>query len=64
MEAINYKKQTGGKGKFADVLFEIGPADEGVTGLQFVNEVKGGNIPKEFMPAIEKGFKEAMQQNQ
>lgn len=56
-----YKKQTGGKGKFADILFEIGPADEGVTGLQFVNEVKGGNIPKEFMPAIEKGFKESMQ---
>ena len=56
-----YKKQTGGKGKFADILFEIGPADEGVKGLQFVNEVKGGNIPKEYMPAIEKGFKEAMQ---
>jgi len=56
-----YKKQTGGKGKFADVLFEIGPADEGVAGLQFVNEVKGGNIPKEYIPAIEKGFKEAMQ---
>ena len=55
-----YKKQTGGKGKFADILFEIGPADEGVSGLQFVNEVRGGNIPKEFMPAIEKGFKEAM----
>ncbi len=55
-----YKKQTGGKGKFADVLFEIGPADEGVMGLQFVNEVKGGNIPKEYMPALEKGFKEAM----
>lgn len=56
-----YKKQTGGKGKFADVLFEIGPADEGVQGLQFVNDVRGGNIPKEFIPAIEKGFKEAMQ---
>ncbi|MBP9991389.1 MAG: elongation factor G [Bacteroidales bacterium] len=56
-----YKKQTGGKGKFADILFEIGPADEGVVGLQFVNEVKGGNIPKEYFPAIEKGFKEAMQ---
>ncbi len=55
-----YKKQTGGKGKFADILFEIGPADEGVSGLQFVSEVKGGNIPKEYMPAIEKGFKEAM----
>ncbi len=56
-----YKKQTGGKGKFADIEFEIGPADEGVTGLQFVNEVKGGNIPKEFIPSIEKGFKQAMQ---
>lgn len=56
-----YKKQTGGKGKFADILFEIGPADEGVTGLQFVNEVKGGDIPKEFMPAIEKGFRVSMQ---
>lgn len=55
-----YKKQTGGKGKFADILFEIGPADEGVSGLQFINEVRGGNIPKEYMPAIEKGFKEAM----
>lgn len=55
-----FKKQTGGKGKFADILFEIGPADEGVVGLQFVNEVKGGNIPKEYMPAIEKGFKESM----
>ena len=56
-----YKKQTGGKGKFADILFEIGPADEGFVGLQFVNDVKGGNIPKEYIPAIEKGFKEAMQ---
>ncbi len=55
-----YKKQTGGKGKFADILFEIGPADEGVQGLQFINEVKGGNIPKEFIPAIEKGFKASM----
>ena len=56
-----YKKQTGGKGKFADIEFEIGPADEGFTGLQFENAVTGGNIPKEFIPAIEKGFKEAMQ---
>lgn len=55
-----YKKQTGGRGKFADILFEIGPADDDFKGLQFVNEVKGGNIPKEYMPAIEKGFKEAM----
>ncbi|MFZ4706526.1 MAG: elongation factor G [Bacteroidales bacterium] len=55
-----YKKQSGGRGKFADIVFEIGPADEGVKGLQFINEVKGGNIPKEFIPAIEKGFKAAM----
>ncbi len=56
-----YKKQHGGKGKFADILFEIGPADEGVRGLQFINDVKGGNIPKEYIPAIEKGFRVAMQ---
>ena len=55
-----FKKQTGGRGKYADIIVEIGPADEGVTGLQFVNEVKGGNIPKEFIPSIEKGFKSAM----
>ncbi|MDT8309012.1 MAG: elongation factor G [Bacteroidales bacterium] len=55
-----YKKQTGGKGKFADILAEISPADEGVSGLQFVNEIKGGNIPREFIPAIEKGFKSGM----
>ena len=56
-----YKKQTGGKGKFADIVFEISPADDGVKGLQFINDVKGGNIPKEFMPSIEKGFRHAMQ---
>ena len=55
-----FKKQTGGRGKFADIIVEIGPADEGVTGLQFENQVKGGNIPKEFIPCIEKGFKAAM----
>ena len=55
-----FKKQTGGRGKFADIIVEIGPADEGVTGLQFDNQVKGGNIPKEFIPSIEKGFKSAM----
>jgi len=55
-----YKKQSGGRGKFADIVFEIGPADEGKTGLEFVNEIKGGNIPKEFIPSVEKGFKEAM----
>lgn len=56
-----YKKQTGGRGRFADILFEMSPADEGVRGLQFINEVKGGNIPKEYIPAIEKGFRIAMQ---
>lgn len=55
-----FKKQTGGRGKFADIIVEIGPTDEGVTGLQFIDEVKGGNIPKEFIPAVEKGFKSAM----
>ena len=55
-----FKKQTGGRGKFADIIVEIGPADEGVTGLQFDNQVKGGNIPKEFIPSIQKGFEAAM----
>ncbi|MCB9015710.1 MAG: elongation factor G [Lentimicrobiaceae bacterium] len=55
-----YKKQTGGRGRFADIQFELGPADEGFKGLQFINDVKGGNIPKEFIPSIEKGFKIAM----
>ena len=57
-----YKKQTGGRGKFADIVFEIGPkdADHEQVGLQFVNNIVGGVIPKEFIPAIEKGFREAM----
>ncbi len=57
-----YKKQTGGRGKFADIVFEIGPKDEDheATGLQFVNNIVGGVIPKEFIPAVEKGFREAM----
>jgi len=55
-----YKKQSGGRGKFADIVFTIGPADEGVQGLQFTSVIKGGNVPKEFVPSIEKGFKEAM----
>jgi elongation factor G len=55
-----YKKQTGGKGKFADVVFEIGPRDDGKLGLEFVNEIVGGVIPREFIPPIQKGFTEAM----
>jgi elongation factor G len=55
-----YKKQSGGRGKFGDIVFRLEPADEGVVGLQFVNSVKGGNVPKEYIPAVEKGFKEAM----
>lgn len=56
-----YKKQTGGRGKFADMIVRVEPADEGFEGtLQFVDVVKGGNIPKEFIPAIEKGFTTAM----
>ena len=55
-----YKKQSGGRGKFADIQFEIGPADEGKEGLEFINEIVGGRIPKEFIPSVEKGFKEAM----
>ena len=57
-----YKKQSGGRGKFADIKFELSPVDadfEG-EGLQFINEIKGGNIPKEFIPSVEKGFKMAM----
>lgn len=56
-----YKKQTGGRGKFADIQFEIGPVDnEEITGLQFVNDIFGGSIPREYIPSVEKGFKEAM----
>ena len=55
-----YKKQTGGRGKFADIVFRMEPAEEGKMGLEFVNEIKGGNIPKEYIPSVEKGFKEAM----
>jgi elongation factor G len=55
-----YKKQSGGRGKFADMTFELSPVDEGKEGLQFVNEIVGGAIPKEFIPSIEKGFKQAM----
>ncbi|MCE5346335.1 MAG: elongation factor G [Bacteroidales bacterium] len=55
-----FKKQSGGRGKFADMTVELMPADDGVRGLQFVNEIKGGHIPKEYIPSIEKGFGEAM----
>ncbi|MDX9725450.1 MAG: elongation factor G [Bacteroidales bacterium] len=55
-----FKKQTGGRGKFADISVRMMPAENGVRGLEFVNEIKGGNIPKEFIPSIEKGFREAM----
>ena len=58
-----YKKQSGGRGKFADINFELSPVDpdfEG-EGLQFINEIKGGNIPKEYIPSVEKGFQVAME---
>ena len=57
-----YKKQSGGRGKFADIIVEVGPVDEDYKegGLQFVDEVKGGNIPKEFIPSVQKGFTNAM----
>ena len=56
-----YKKQSGGRGKFADIIVRIEPADEGFEGrLQFVDEVKGGNVPKEFIPSVQKGFEKAM----
>jgi elongation factor G len=56
-----YKKQTGGRGKFADIIITIGAAeDEQEEDLKFVNSVKGGNVPKEFIPSVEKGFKESM----
>lgn len=56
-----YKKQTGGKGKFADIEFEISPADKGVKGLQFIDEIKGGVLPKEYIAAVKKGFELSMQ---
>lgn len=56
-----FRKQTGGKGKFADITVEIMPADDDAAGLTFVNEIRGGNVPREFIPSVEKGFREAMQ---
>ena len=55
-----YKKQTGGKGRFADITVEIGPAEDGLRGLQFIDGITGGAIPKEYIHAVEKGFKSAM----
>jgi elongation factor G len=55
-----YKKQSGGRGKFADIVFTIEPAEEGKPGLEFVNLIKGGNVPKEYIPSVEKGFKDSM----
>ncbi|MEN9301864.1 MAG: elongation factor [Bacteroidota bacterium] len=56
-----YKKQTGGRGKFADIFVKISPqTDETKTGLEFVNSIKGGNIPREFVPSVEKGFRDSM----
>ena len=56
-----YKKQTGGRGKFADIVFTLEPGEEGKPGLEFINLIKGGNIPKEYIPSVEKGFKDSMQ---
>ena len=55
-----YKKQSGGRGKFADIQITVGPREDGTEGLEFVNSVKGGRVSKEFIPSVEKGFKEAM----
>ncbi len=55
-----YKKQSGGRGKFADIVFILEPAEEGKQGLEFISSIKGGNVPKEFVPSVEKGFKMAM----
>jgi elongation factor G len=56
-----YKKQNGGSGNFAEIVFELSPREDGLTGLEFINEIKGGAIPREFIPAVKKGFEEAMQ---
>ena len=55
-----YKKQTGGRGKFADIVLTIEPGEKGKSGLEFVNLIKGGNIPREYIPSVEKGFKDSM----
>ena len=56
-----YKKQSGGRGKFADIIVKVGPAEDGKEGLTFVNSVTGGRIPKEYIPSVQKGFESAMQ---
>lgn len=56
-----YKKQSGGRGKFADIIVEIGPAEEGQSGLFFESKVVGGNVPREFIPSVQNGFKKAME---
>lgn len=56
-----YKKQSGGRGRFAEIYVELGPAGKDVKGLQFINDIRDGNIPKQFIPSIEKGFRMAMQ---
>jgi elongation factor G len=55
-----FKKQTGGRGKFADIIVKVGPADEGKEGLTFIDSIKGGNIPREYIPSVQKGFETAM----
>jgi len=55
-----FKKQTGGRGKFADISVRISPADKDVVGVQFIDSIKGGSIPREYVPSVEKGFKEAL----
>src|SRR5690554_6114330 len=60
-----YKKQSGGRGKFADIQITIEPVEnEEFQGLEFVNEIKGGNVPKEFIPSVEKGFKDSMDRSE
>ncbi|MCD6354344.1 MAG: elongation factor G, partial [Prolixibacteraceae bacterium] len=55
-----FKKQTGGRGKFADIIVNVEPADDGIAGLQFIDNVKGGRIPREFIPSVQKGFEDAL----
>ena len=61
-ERYSHKKQSGGRGQFAEVWMEIGPSDNGEIGLEFINDIKGGSIPREFIPSVEKGIKSAMMQ--